>query len=309
MKTRDEPSAPESKPLSFVVVVHDMSREARRTLFSLSRHYQRDAEGVNYEVLVLDNASATPLGEDLVRSFGPEFRYLYVKEGTPSPVRSLNLGAEKAYGENLVFCIDGARILSPGIVTGMAFAFRSQTRPIVTVLSWHLGPTLQNESIKRGYDQSVEDALLDTVPWHEDGYSLFEISCLAASSAEGWFGTIAESNCLGVPRGIFDELGGFDEAFIQPGGGLCNHDFLRRACALPKSELLCLLGEGTFHQFHGGVATNVASERHPWPEFAREYEALRGEPFRPSNRRPFYLGRVPPAAERFLCPRCGSPNR
>ena len=137
---------------------------------------------------------------------------------------------------------------------------------------------------------------MNTRNWREDGYALFEISCLAGSSSGGWFAVAAESNCLAVTREMFQELNGFDVGFRSPGGGLCNLDFLRRACDLHDTELICLLGEGTFHQFHGGVATNVPAERHPWPSFAKEYEELRGEPFRPSGRSPLYLGRIPPSA-------------
>lgn len=301
----DGPSGDDSPIFSFLVVVHDMLREAPRTLFSLSREYQRGARDLAYEVIVVDNHSSVPLGEDLVRSFGPEFRYVYLSEESVSPVGAINRAAREAKGRFLVVCIDGARILSPGIVSGMALASRLHDRPVISVLSWHLGPTLQNESLEDGYDQEAEDALLSTRNWREDGYALFEISCLAGSSSGGWFAVAAESNCLAVTREMFQELNGFDVGFRSPGGGLCNLDFLRRACDLHDTELICLLGEGTFHQFHGGVATNVPAERHPWPSFAKEYEELRGEPFRPSGRSPLYLGRIPPSAARFLCPTCG----
>jgi hypothetical protein len=53
--------------LSIVVVVHRMAREARRTLHSLTREYQRGIEGLDYEVIVVDNGSPEPLGEPFVR--------------------------------------------------------------------------------------------------------------------------------------------------------------------------------------------------------------------------------------------------
>jgi osmoprotectant transport system permease protein len=51
-----------------------------------------------------------------------------------------------------------------------------------------------------------------------------------------------------------------------------------------------LLGEGTFHQFHGGVATNVPAASHPFPIFHEEYVRLRGEPFAPPTALPVILG-------------------
>src|SRR5581483_9041619 len=52
------------------------------------------------------------------------------------------------------------------------------------------------------------------------------------------------------------ELGGFDERFASPGGGYVNLDAYRRALDLPRTRLIVLLGEGTFHQVHGGAATS-----------------------------------------------------
>ena len=37
-------------------------------------------------------------------------------------------------------------------------------------------------------------------------------------------------------------------------------DTYARACALPDSELVMLLGEGTFHQIHGGVMTSATED-------------------------------------------------
>ena len=66
--------------------------------------------------------------------------------------------------------------------------------------------------------------------------------------------------------------------FQSPGGGLINHDIWNRVCETGTSNLIMLLGEGTFHQVHGGVATN--SLQSPWDGFVREYENIRGKPYR-----------------------------
>jgi hypothetical protein len=97
-----------------------------------------------------------------------------------------------------------------------------------------------------------------------------------------------------MPRALWEELGGLDEAFALPGGGLVNHDLYRRACALEGVTLVLLLGEGTFHQIHGGSAT---SRRFVFDELQDDYERLRGERYRPPSTEPFYVGRIPaPAA-------------
>ena len=57
-------------------------------------------------------------------------------------------------------------------------------------------------------------------------------------------------------REMWDELGGYDEAFASPGGGLVNIDTLVRALELPGALPVLMIGEATFHQVHGGVTTN-----------------------------------------------------
>ncbi len=55
-----------------------------------------------------------------------------------------------------------------------------------------------------------------------------------------------------------------------------------------------LLGEATFHQVHGGVATNAAVS--PWDVFHQEYVRLRGHAFAKSSRAPRFFGRFTPHA-------------
>ncbi len=76
-------------------VVYNMRREAARTLHSLSRSYQRGVEDLDYEVIVVENGSDPDqrLGEEFVRSFGPEFRYIDLAgEASPSPAPAVNRG-------------------------------------------------------------------------------------------------------------------------------------------------------------------------------------------------------------------------
>ena len=286
------------RPLSVIVVFHDMAREADRTLATLSPGYQRGVAAADYEVLAVDAGSAEPLDPTFVTSRCPNARLLRMPPA-PSPAAAVNAAARQADGAAIAVCIDGARMLSPGIVAGMLAGLRMFADPVVATLAWHLGPKVQNESILEGYDRATEDRLLATVDWRTDGYELFRIATLAASSAGGWFRPISESNCLAVPLAAWQALGGLDERFASLGGGLVNLDFYRRACDRADT-LLLLLGEGTFHQVHGGVATNVPWDRHPFATFAAEYRSIRGQDFAPPGREAVYLGQVPPQAIRFL---------
>jgi hypothetical protein len=53
--------------------------------------------------------------------------------------------------------------------------------------------------------------------------------------------------------------------------------------------LIVLLGEGTFHQLHGGIATSRQFTRDEWED---EYERLRGHRFTPADPEPIYFGTI-----------------
>jgi glycosyltransferase involved in cell wall biosynthesis len=285
--------------LSVVVVVYRMRREAPRTLRSLGTAYQQGVGEDRYEVIVVENSSDQMLSEPEVRRFGPHFRYLVNPRSSRSPAGAINLGAREARGRHLMLMVDGARILSPGVLRHTLTAFRLYDRPVVATLAWHLGPDNQARSIHKGYCQEVEDRLLAESGWEADGYQLFRVSALAGSCGNGWFFPITESSCISMSREHYEALGGYSEEFQSPGGGLLNLDFYARAVADPKRPVIILLGEGSFHQFHGGVATNRRDDE-PLRQFREEYQRLRGRPFTTPQTTPIYFGGMPETAKPFM---------
>jgi glycosyltransferase involved in cell wall biosynthesis len=280
--------------LSLVVVAYNMARELPRTIRSLSPAMQQGLSPDDYEIVVVDNGSATAVNESACSQWGGNLRFNRMQNAQVSPSAAINFGLSKAHGELIGVMIDGARMASPGLMSNALRAASLCSRPVIASLGFHLGSEVQMQSVTKGYNQQAEDALLSTVDWPADGYKLFDISTFAGSSAQGWFHPIGESNALFLRKEEWRELGGFDEAFVSPGGGLVNPDTYLRACELPNSQLIILLGEGTFHQVHGGVATNALVS--PWSEFHEEYMRLRGKPFAPPAARPWYFGQVPPQA-------------
>ncbi len=276
--------------LSVVVVAYDMARELPRTIQTLSRPYQLGLDSDDYEVIVVDNGSPRRVEPAWFESADADVRVERLDPAPPSPARAANHGIGAARASLVGLIVDGARMASPGLLHTALLASELVERPVVATLGWHLGSARHMEAESTGYDEDVEDRLLGDSGWETDGYRLFEISTLAASSSRGWFGPQGESSALFMDASLWDELDGLDEAFALAGGGLVNHDLYRRALEAPGSQLVRLLGEGTFHQVHGGAAT---SRRFGWDEMQADYARLRGSPFKPIDVPPLFVGGLP----------------
>ncbi|MEM1412164.1 MAG: hypothetical protein AAGH19_07365 [Pseudomonadota bacterium] len=289
--------------LSIVLVVHAMAEQAINTIRSLDSAYQAGIHEDDYEVLIMENPSEHLLPEDAVEALPDQMRYVLREDARPTPVYAINEGIEMSRGHNICVMIDGARLVTPGVLRNLLLGHGLSERAIVTVPGYHLGEELQQTAVAKGYSTAVERALMESIAWPEDGYRLFDIACFSGASAGGFFRPHWESNCISMPRALWTRLGGFDEHFDLPGGGLVNLDTYRRACELEDTLLVLLLGEGTFHQFHGGVTTGgvVASQRDDYLARSHEqYEALRGQRFKSPQREKVYFGALPHAVRRYL---------
>ncbi|MFD2055716.1 class I SAM-dependent methyltransferase [Mesorhizobium calcicola] len=173
--------------------------------------------------------------------------------------------------------IDGARIVTPGLVNFARIGLEMAPTAVVAAPGWYLGSDIQVNAHGNGYTKAVEDSLLQSIRWPEDGYRLFEIGTMDESSVDPWFSPISEANALFMSRESWQAMDGMDERFSYPGGGLVNIDTLERAMELPRAKLILTLGEATFHQLHGGVATNAGVEQPKnWYLWKAERDALRG---------------------------------
>ncbi len=298
---RQSPASPPVR-VSFILVVYKMSEQAEKTLYSLSTAYQQGVGEEDYEIIVVENSSDDVLGEQRACQYGANVRYFYREETRPTPVPAINFAAGQASGTHISIMVDGARMLSPGVVSYTIAATRLHPEAVIAVPGYHLGPKLQQHSMLEGYDSAEETRLLKSIQWPEDGYRLFEIACLSGTSGGGYFKPIGESNCLCVTRATWQELGGFDPDFTETGGGQVNLDFYKRAVELPGRELVILIGEGSFHQFHGGITTGTRGQdrQKAMADHFNQYAALRGGPYRSPTKRPIYLGSVPDSAMRFM---------
>lgn len=282
--------------VSVVVVVHNMQREAERTLYSLSAEYQRDIDPEDYEIIVVDNGSNPAFDTACFEGLVGNFRVIRLFPAPSSPAHAINVGLASARGEVVGVMIDGARLVTPGLLHYARTGVNMYPGAVVATLGWYLGYDQQRWGIDCGYNKEREDAMLAAIDWQADGYRLFDISAGDETTVDGWFGVICESNALFLSRANWNLLNGVDEAFDFPGGGFVNLDLIIRAFELPQARLVVMLGEGTFHQLHGGIATNaghdkIADKVALWRE---QYEQLRGKewtPWAPRNR--VFLGELP----------------
>jgi len=286
--------------LSVVIVFHNMRREAKRTLYSLMASYQKDVTASDYEVIAIDSNSTEPLDGRWVESIQDSFRYRFVKTEWPSPCRAMNTGIQMSRADHVVCMIDGARILSPGVLSKMILLNSLYEASFIQTIAMHIGHEMQNVAVEKGYDQRVEDELIASVDWQTDGYRLFDISCLAGSSKNGFLFPIPESNCFCAPKRRLVEIGGFDEGFTSLGGGIVNHDVLNKLLCDDELTPVMLLGEASFHQFHGGVMTNVPRAENSMQTYLQEYRELRGKEYQPVRRNSVLFGEINQRALRFV---------
>lgn len=102
--------------VSVVVVVHNMDREAPRTLLSLSVSYQRHINVDDNEVIVVDNGSNPPLDPKVLEGLSGNFRLISLYPAPPSPALAINRGLAEARGNIIGVMIDGARVATPGLL-------------------------------------------------------------------------------------------------------------------------------------------------------------------------------------------------
>jgi len=289
--------------VSFVLIVYDMPAQAQNTVWSLLPDYQRDTRLQDYEVIIVENESANTMSRDFLDALPPNFSYHLRKESRPTPIYAINYGIEQARGDNICVMIDGARLLTPGIVKNTILGHRLSTQAVVTVPGYHLGFELQQIAVSNGYDVEREQALMNSISWPDNGYRLFEISCFSGSCKHGFYLAHSESNCISMPRDLWREIGGYDVRFDIRGGGLVNLDLYKRACEYPGITHVFLHGEGTFHQFHGGSTTggeDIQAREKLIDAIRDQYKQIHGKKFTAPETNPIYLGELSHEVQKFV---------
>ncbi len=289
--------------LSVIVIAYNMQRELPRTLQALARSYQTAAADLDYEIIVVDNGSPQPLQLGESAAVELPLRLLRIDDARVSPAQALNHAVAAATGELVCLMVDGAHLLTPGVFEWALRGFAAFCCPVIAVRYFYLGAGEQPETVLRGYDQQAEDALLARINWPEEGYRLFEIGTPLAGGANRitWFNRMFESNCLFMTRAHYQAMGGCDERFDLPGGGFLNLDLFKRAADAEGAELVQLVGEGSFHQVHGGTTTNSDTDAREarLASYREQYRELRGHDRLLSDKPLNFLGHLPTQASKI----------
>lgn len=288
--------------LSIVVIVYKMPDQAEKTLLSLSPAYQQGVREKDYEVIVVENHSDRLLGAARACQHASNVRYYHRQESQRSPVNAINFGAAQARGHYVAIMIDGARMLTPGVVRLTLSAFQADPQAAVSAPGYHIGHKLQQVAVNEGYDELVEAELLKSISWPQDGYRLFDIAVLSGSCQGGFFQANYESNFIAMPTKKWKALGGVDTRYNDFGGGNANLDLYKRLLESPGTAFYMLFGEGSFHQFHGGVTTGTRKAERDviYKQLDDQDRALRGDDRAPPNVRPILFGTPHPSVYRFI---------
>ena len=246
--------------ISFIVNAYNMEPQLRRTLRSLSPDYQR-ASAEDIEVIIVDNGSSVPLGDDLRAEF-PIIREIIRVDGHPSPVFGLNMALGRATREWVGLMIDGAHIITPGVLDNLKKVSTQFANPVINVPQYIFGDVSQNLAERLSVEEKFrrEEEALRWIGWPENGYSLFSHAILPGETPVRYVLDAIESNCLVAKRSLFVEAGGFDERFDEPGGGLANIEIFERLIHRPDVTYVAFAGEGSFHQDHHGTTTSPRPE-------------------------------------------------
>lgn len=165
-------------------------------------------EGVSIEVVVVDDCSPDDTGRILAERFGSNPRFKYIRnERNSFQAVSRNNGARASTGE-LIFFLDDDNILKPDAVAELLRCLRRHPDAgLVAPLSVHQRPGRENLVWTIGSDFSRWTSQ------PRDRSPNLPLSELPAEPID--WPTTYSPNAFLVPRRVFDEVGGFEESYVQ----------------------------------------------------------------------------------------------
>ena len=279
-----------------------MPTQAINTIYSLSTQHQKNVNEEDYEILVIENSSTHNLNKQKVLSQGRNVKYFLRNESSQSPAQAINFGLAQAQGDWIGLMIDGARMVTPRVIEYVLMGQRASAQSIVAVPGYNVGPHEQQHHISNNYTVEKEQAMLAATRWKENGYRLFDVSNLSGANPKGAFHPFMECNCLFSSANNFKSIGGADERFNLPGGGSLNlHMYRSLGITAQDFPLFVTPGEGSFHQFHGGITTSEVDGRDEiLKSHNRQLHSFWQDNFHSWRKRPTMLGSATSHSLRFI---------
>lgn len=252
----------QTKPkVSIILIGYRMAAQLHNTLYTLGVDFQQNVTQEDYEVILIENSSAQNLSPEYVATLPANVHYFLREETSHTPVPAINFAFEQCRGDYIGLIMDGARMLSPRVIYN-ALQCRSLDSNILGVVpGYHLGEQEQHEYEDPQQALDSEAALLESVDWRNDGYELFRISTYSGANRRGYLHPIMECNCIFASAENYAAIGHANEDFTLRGGGSVNLHIYRSLGMLDHSRVFVWPGEGSFHQYHGGVTTSSYEDR------------------------------------------------
>lgn len=166
------------------------------------------SEHVDLECIVVDDHSPDDTGTVLHEAFGSDSHFRYVRQDRNSfQAAARNAGARLARGSFLLF-LDDDNIVAPDMCARLVAALRDHPElGLAAPLSVHVLADGRREvwTLGSDFDRRTSQPR-DRSP-----------RCREADvpAGEELLPTTYSPNAFCVPRAVFDEVGGFDEAFVQ----------------------------------------------------------------------------------------------
>jgi glycosyltransferase involved in cell wall biosynthesis len=287
--------------LSVIVIGYKMPGQLANTLFTLSAGYQLGVAEQDYEVIVVENASNDNFDESILPSLGGNFHFFRREEAASTPVPAVNFAFERCRGKAIGLMIDGARMITPRVIQYVLASQRISNQFFTVVPGYHLGAQAQHLNVSSGYNEATEKKLLDSTNWRNNGYELFSIADISGANPNGYLQPIMECNCMFASAASYKKIGYADKRFTQRGGGAINLHMFRSLGLLEENKYIVLPGEGSFHQYHGGVTTSEYHGRdlENASHNAQLQDIWNGD-FHSLRREAMLLGAVTPWAQGYL---------
>lgn len=165
------------------------------------------SEGIDLECIVVDDHSPDDTGAVLHDSFGADSRFRCIRQGRNSfQAAARNAGARTARGSFLLF-LDDDNTVAPDMCARLVEALRAHPElGLVAPVSVHVLADGRREVWTLGSDFDRRTSRpRDRAPRSRE----------ADVPDEELLPTTYSPNAFCVPRAVYDEVGGFDESFVQ----------------------------------------------------------------------------------------------